>query len=64
MEVKNIEEEIANETIAKILGETKGMGSDTGGLNVSNMWKLKSKITPKISNVPTAMKDLERKLMS
>ena len=64
IEVKNIEEEIANETIAKIMGETKGMDSETGGLNVGNMWKLKSKITPKVSNVPTAMKDSEGKLMT
>ena len=62
-EVKDIEEEIAKETIKKIMSETKGMDSKGGVLNESNMWKLNNKITPKVSDVPTAMKCSDGRLI-
>ena len=40
------------------------MDSEGGGLNVSNMWKLKNKITPKVSDVPTAMKCSDGRLIT
>ena len=49
--------------MSKILDEIKGMDSESGGLNVGNMWKIKDKIVPKVSDVPIAMKDPSGKLI-
>ena len=62
--VKQIEDKIANETIATILEETSKLDAEQGGLNSGNMWKLKNKILPKSANVPTAIKSSEGKLLT
>ena len=63
-EVKIIEDKIADETVKKILDETKDMDSENGGFSVGHMWKLKSKIIPKVSDVPTAMRGTSGKLIT
>lgn len=63
-EAKIIEDKIAEETFKKILDETKGMDSESGGFNVGHMWNLKSKRIPKNSDVPTAMRDSSGKLIT
>ena len=56
-ELKQIEKEIADEACTQIQETIKGLNSETGGYNPGHLWKLKSKIIPKQTQVPTAMID-------
>ena len=38
--------------------------SEDGGFNAGRLWKLKKKLSPKVSEPPTAMKDTNGKLIT
>ena len=59
-----VEKEIADEACRIVYEETKGLDNEDGGFNPGHIWKLKEKIIPKPSNVPTAMKDINGKLVT
>ena len=49
----------------KIKGEVEGMeDSEDEGFNPGKVWRLKKKLSPKISDPPTAMHDFEGKLLT
>ena len=56
-ELNVIEKQIADEACKQIEEDIKGLNSEKGGYNPSHLWKLKSKIMPKSTKVPTAMID-------
>ena len=63
-EIDMIEKEIAEEACRIVYEETKGLGNEDGGFNPNHLWKLKHKILPKPCNVPTAMNNLNGKLIT
>ena len=60
----NIENQIADEACQIIQEETEGLDSETGGYNPGHLWKLKDKIKPKQTQVPTAMKGPNGELLT
>ena len=58
---KQIEEEMAfkysEDMYKKIKDELKGMSCEDGGWNPGHLWKLKTKISPRPVDPPTAMEN-------
>ena len=63
-ELKEVEEEIADETCKTIQKEIKELNCEDGGYNPGGLWKLKHKVIPKPTQVPTGMKDKCGKLLT
>ena len=68
-ELELVENELAekySETMFnKIMEGVKGCdNSDEGGFNTGHIWKLKKKLSPRVNDVPSAMKNSEGKLLT
>ena len=65
-EVENeLSEKYSEVMCKKILGEIKDIGdSADGGFSSAKLWKLKKKISPRLSEPPSAMKNAEGKLLT
>ena len=58
-------EKYSEEMSEKIMSEVKGMeDSEDGGFNAGRLWKLKKKLSPKVSDPPTAMINSDGKLIT
>ena len=57
-------EKYSEDMASKIREEIKGVNCEDGGWNPQNLWKLRSKLTPRPMDPPTAMENAEGVLLT